>query len=76
MRNRLTQRRQETMYFIGIHKKAKRIKFTDDRDCLSPDIEEFGYIQRIPSHQKIEELEAQGVTVCIDTALFFYESKL
>ena len=61
-------------YYLGVNEKEKRMKITDDRDCLSPDLTYFGHTKGIPGVKKVAEIEAQGVKLCIDTALFLYET--
>lgn len=54
-----------------------RVKFTSDRDCLSPDVIRFS--ERVfPSMADVKtaaaRLEDRGFRVCIDTDDCFYET--
>jgi hypothetical protein len=62
--------------FTGEHRNG-RMKFTTDRDCLSPDIIRFGE-RYFPDMQAMIDAamayEKRGFNVCIDTEDYFYET--
>lgn len=62
--------------YVG-EQRGGRIKFTSDRDCLSPDIIRFDerVFANIEAVQDVAaKLEDRGFRVCIDTKYFFYET--
>ena len=66
------------MIYFGFHKKEKRVKVTDDKDCLSPDINFFDvFDQPRPKDiiSRAKNLEKKGWKVCLDFSDLFYETK-
>ena len=64
--------------YCGYQRTKKRVKFTSDRDCLSPDINCF--IERTFQDMNavkecVAELERAGFNVCADFEEWFYESE-
>jgi hypothetical protein len=54
-----------------------RIKFTDDKDCLSPDIirfEEREFVDNYHLSSTAFAYERRGFQVCIDTQFVSYET--
>jgi len=62
--------------FVGEHRNG-RVKFTSDRDCLSPDIIRFServFVDMEQVKTSAAKLEDRGFRVCIDTEDCFYET--
>lgn len=63
--------------FVGEQREG-RIKFTTDRDCLSPDIIRFDeriFVDLEQVKDSAKAFEARGYKVCIDTLDYFYETE-
>ena len=64
--------------YIGEQRNG-RIKFTDDKDCLAPDIirfEERTFVDNYDLTSAAFAYERRGFQVCIDTAFVSYETEL
>ena len=63
-------------YYIGVNHKEKRVKYTTDVDCLSPDINYVTTreLEEDSLHYYTRRFEEIGWKVCIDTKKELYET--
>ena len=62
--------------FVGEERNG-RMKFTSDRDCLSPQVIRFServFADLADLKTSVKALEARGFAICVDTEKYFYET--